>query len=185
MYLKISSINGTILAANLSALVANTSNFPRIAYKFAGNNIEIYVLGPYSKGLLVENIMGSFAWSNVDTGSTVLPNGATELTLEGTKSRIASLPMPANGFINITPGASGSTYTVPKSGWMFLAVNGANSTTTVGFSSVNGFTPGNGVLGDGTAKVYIPVFKGQTVLYTYIGAFQDVILRFIPAQGEV
>ena len=102
------------------------------------------------------------------------------------KFTISGWSMPSSRYIDLTLGASGSTYTAPANGWftiemksngsgqylqLFLVVHG------LGFET-HGYKSGD------TAKLTVPVTKGKTIRIAYnFGSGAD-FFRFIYAEGE-
>jgi len=96
---------------------------------------------------------------------------------------------PSSKYIELTLGASGSTYTAPADGWYYfravisnisggycaLYFNSEPSLGSKGFSDVN----------TGFASAYIPVLKGQTIIATYknVSVGSNTFLKFIYAEG--
>lgn len=95
-------------------------------------------------------------------------------------SRGASWAMPSNTYIDLTLGASGSTYTAPANGWFAISSsNGSlwarNYANNLSFNSglVSGFSGGS---------LFIPCIKNSNVVIAYNGAIDS--FRFIYAQGS-
>lgn len=119
--------------------------------------------------------------------STKADIDASNFNADG-KSLLSGLGMPSNKYIDLTPGASGSTYTAPANGW-FSAMNGngkngfcclLNSTKKIGNSN-----PAAQGITDGISCV--PVVAGDTVVLKYSNTFNEINqgwFRFIYAQGN-
>ena len=92
--------------------------------------------------------------------------------------------MPSNRYIDLTLGASGSTYTAPANGWFVFGrktTNPAgcglsNQTTGIGCSYV--------VERSWSMLSYVPAKKGDVVSITYWQGNSTTIFRFIYAEGE-
>ena len=93
--------------------------------------------------------------------------------------------MPSDKYIDLTLGASGSSYTAPANGWIFV---GGMSTAYSGYFNLKNTSAGSlefslqkpaASQGGGG---YIPVHKGNTFTLSY-NAYNIVIFRFIYAQG--
>ena len=135
----------------------------------------------------------------VDQGMEILEQVADKVNVDGTnlnaegKSLFASLPMPSAKYIDLTVGATGTDYTAPANGWFCANVrlatsdgyvvllneaNNMRSCSTIGRSQTST-----------TTGVYLPVKKGDTVKFIYMGedtssyAFKS--LEFIYAEGEI
>lgn len=110
------------------------------------------------------------------------------------KNTISGLAMPSNKHINLTLGASGTTYKTPANGWIYFVIKG--SAGGHGGFDINNNTKGykqNWIFAPKTDTVYhtrygiFPVQKGDVVSVTYssqIGLTAETF-RFIYAQGEV
>lgn len=94
---------------------------------------------------------------------------------------IAGMSMPSSTYINLTLGASGSTYTAPANGWFMGSATGNGvwvqlKNATSDFSVTN-HTPTNGVPLD----IILPVSKGDIVAFGYSA---QAGLRFYYAVGS-
>lgn len=104
------------------------------------------------------------------------------------RTELAGMGMPGDKYIDLTPGASGTTYTAPANGW-FSAMNGngkngfcclLNSTKKIGSSN-----PAAQGISDGMS--FVPVIAGDTVVLKYSGKFNELNYGwfcFIYAQGD-
>lgn len=99
-------------------------------------------------------------------------------------AELAGMGMPSNKYIDLTPGASGTTYTVPANGWFFMDVGLTGSTGAaqlsygaIGVSAI----PQTGV---SPSYVLLPVYTGNVVKLTYGFSAKVNALRFIYAQGD-
>ena len=108
------------------------------------------------------------------------------------KVQAAEASMPSNKYIDLTLGASGTTYTAPANGWFVLdkAATAANQYAAL-------YNTGNGTTTStlkGIAQTVIPVasnlgltipaLKGDIVHLDYTLAGDTVVWRFVYAQGE-
>ena len=107
-------------------------------------------------------------------------------------SLISGWGMPSSKYIDLTLGASGTTYTAPANGYITLAIpnmavpNGRLWITT----NVNRLgiktTPENPTGGGGSASAFIPILKGESFTVGYVSTnTRGYMFRFIYAQGEV
>jgi hypothetical protein len=100
------------------------------------------------------------------------------------KSEISSWAMPSNKYIDLTLGASGSTYTAPANGWMQCACTGTAGSTY--FELVTDYASATASFTGGWARTSIPVKKGDVTTVFYGGNnFKAQLFRFIYAEGEV
>lgn len=101
-------------------------------------------------------------------------------------SQVAHMAMPSDKFIELTLGASGSTYTAPTDGYFYVRgtnneTNGyihlMNNTKEIGQFSWMYTTTGN------SNDCYLPVSKNDVLSLMYFG-FDTTLFRFIYAQGS-
>ena len=97
-------------------------------------------------------------------------------------SLIAGYSMPSNKYIDLTLGASGTTYTAPADGWFYLYSSSVTNTILV---LLDGSGYGSTVIGASgyTNKNLLPVKKNTIVQITY-GTASGTGIRFIYAQGS-
>ncbi|MBR5130211.1 MAG: hypothetical protein IKV03_03205 [Alphaproteobacteria bacterium] len=107
------------------------------------------------------------------------------------KEQIAYFAMPSKEYIDLTLGASNSTYTAPANGYMILTkmttgaqgiqffVNGTDKYTCDYMACMNVYTNGT------SASTWIPVKKNDIITYNYTAGGALTHFRFIYAQGEI
>ena len=131
------------------------------------------------------------AVATLDKYGLVLPDNSTIVSNNGVMSvvpnTIAGYAMPSNRYIDLTPGAGGTSYIAPADGWITFAkkltatgqfVGLSNTTTGMSTMGCNA-TDGSG----GNASCFIPCKKGDEV-FTWYSAGGDVLaLKFIYAEG--
>ena len=102
-------------------------------------------------------------------------------------SFIAHQAMPSNRYIDLTLGASGTTYTAPADGYVYLwkETDATNQFITLTNNS-NGLAIHQwaSLIGGGCAG-YVPVKKGDIVSITYTAGGTTNMFRFIYAEGAV
>lgn len=102
-------------------------------------------------------------------------------------SQAAHAAMPSNRYINLTPGANGTSYTAPADGWIAFAKKltatgqfAGLSNNTIGMSTMGcNATDGSG----GNTSCFIPCKKGDEVVTWYSAGGDVLALRFIYAEG--
>ena len=102
------------------------------------------------------------------------------------KDLASGLGMPSNRYIDLTLGASGSTYTAPANGWFTCYIG---VLTTIGYlymrnnASLLAMESRSTI--NGTAvSAYLPVQKGQSILVNYDAVGTINIFEFIYAEGD-
>ena len=95
--------------------------------------------------------------------------------------------MPSNKYIDLTLGASGSSYTAPANGYYYISgIATANNgwfdySVNSPIKNYYGENPINNV--GGNVKGFINVKKGSTILIVYAN-LRDIVFRFIYAEGS-
>lgn len=105
------------------------------------------------------------------------------------RTELAGMGMPSNRYINLTLGASGSTYTAPANGWFYFLGRWENAipyfqmkNTTI--SDLEPRVQTCGASTTGYWGLYMPVRAGDRITIDYNDAPVNVRLAFIYAQGE-
>lgn len=101
-------------------------------------------------------------------------------------SWIAGQAMPSGRYIDLTLGASGSTYTAPANGWFTIQMKSNNVGQYLQLFLAGqglGFEDHSITSGD-TAKLTIPVAKGKMIGVNYNFGSGAVLFRFTYAEGE-
>lgn len=111
---------------------------------------------------------------------------AQNLSAEG-KSLISGLGMPSNKYIDLTLGASDSTYTAPANGWFFFLGNWTSASTYIQLRSVQKFyrVQTLDITEYGYYGLMLPITKGDSCKVSYKVTPKPVTFRFIYAEGEV
>ena len=107
----------------------------------------------------------------------------SNLTAEG-KSLASGLGMPSDKIINLTLGATGTSYTAPANGWVrFTKKAGANG-QLVQLSSGKVDIICNAYASGQTATCFLPVKKGETFYTWYNATGETLFFHFCYAEGE-
>ena len=129
---------------------------------------------------------GKITKFQVDTVDSVVNSNASNFSQAG-RSYLSGLGMPSDRYIDLTLGASGSTYTAPANGWFYCRGTKLESGQFMRLMNqkITGFageaTVTNTVSGRGCGCV-LPVMKGDIVKYDY--NVTTSYFRFIYAEGE-
>ena len=115
-------------------------------------------------------------------------NGKADVDLTNTtdqaKILMGSMGMPSDKYIDLTLGASGSTYTAPANGYYRCYIGGQSGNkwlrlaTSIDYIQEAGFSTSNNI------SFTVPVQKGQTLNVKYSGTLTAKGLRFLYAQGS-
>lgn len=128
---------------------------------------------------------------NIDSGNIgeYISGIEEQLVNKTDKVQAAQASMPSDKYIDLTLGASGSTYTAPANGYYYFE-KGVGKTSLVYLqlkNITNGMCSEYASSGSSTnyAKVFLPVEKGDTVMVSYNVSGSTSVCRFIYAEGEV
>lgn len=101
-------------------------------------------------------------------------------------SWIAQQAMPSEKYIDLTLGASGTTYTAPANGWFTILKSATskgqymqcrNNITGLGIET-------HAIANNTVPRQFIPAAKGQKVVFSYTVAGTLTFFRFVYAEGE-
>ena len=99
------------------------------------------------------------------------------------RTELAGMSMPSNKYINLTLGATGTTYIAPANGWVYICLDGPNSHyVQISCDNIPEYTNHNGVTS--YVSLLVPVTEGTTFSVQYVGLSKVVCFRFIYSQGS-
>lgn len=100
------------------------------------------------------------------------------------RADLSSLGMPSNKYIDLTPGASGSTYIAPANGWFFMDVGLTDAKGAAQLSC--GAIGASAIPQTGVSPSYalLPAHAGNVVKLTYGLSAKFNAFRFIYSRGE-
>lgn len=128
-------------------------------------------------------IIGSFSRTN-GTISNFRRRDIIQVTDYNNTEHIAHQSMPSKHYVSLTVGATGTSYTAPTDGWIYVET--ASSTANQGWVSVNvnslAYTSGLDIDRTGIGKVFIPI-QGKTTFTITYGGTTISKLRFFYAAG--
>lgn len=105
------------------------------------------------------------------------------------KSEISSWGMPSNKYIDLTFGASGSSYTAPANGYFCAVATAGAENNYIDLRNLTANGMGTLTVGGTGAqglRTFVPVLKGQTVSLQYSSSLgSNRALFFVYAEGEV
>lgn len=130
-------------------------------------------------------------WGTVESGKITRFN--PKITFKAIdysdKSEISGYGMPSGKYIDLTLGASGSTYIAPANGWFYLDVNvEANGYIIISLIDENDntiFRDGDQRTNKGELIANMPCLKGQVVKIAHAAISQTARFYFVYAEGEV
>ena len=99
-------------------------------------------------------------------------------------SLIAGYSMPSNKYINLTLGASGSTYVVPANGWLNIYKSASSGQYIIFDTTSSGGYKIVSASANNSVSLIAPVKKGDVVTITYTATGSTQLFRFIYAQGS-
>ncbi len=126
---------------------------------------------------------------DIDNIATDL-NGKADIDLTNTTNQakilMSGMGMPSDAYVNLTLGASGSTYTAPANGWFYISKKAtANAQWGEIINTTNGMTSNAAYVGNGGAySDILPVFKNDVIQINYTLAGTLNAFRFIYAKGS-
>ncbi|MBQ0113212.1 MAG: hypothetical protein KBT03_08805, partial [Bacteroidales bacterium] len=138
-----------------------------------------FYVGEYAREAIEQT-----AGLNVDLFNNKLDLNASNLSTQG-MSYISGLGIPSDRYIELSVGASYSTYTAPANGWVCLyASNTSNANATVTIKNGKMTTISHGSNGEWDCATICPVRKNDTysIIYTNVNNWKG--RYFIYAQGE-
>lgn len=94
----------------------------------------------------------------------------------------AAASMPSDQYINLTLGASGSTYIAPANGYFCVIANGLTYLDIYTFSNGPGLNTKNSTAR--YLRVFAPVKKGANAVVSYVGTPSGTVFRFYYAEGN-
>lgn len=101
---------------------------------------------------------------------------------------MANMAMPSSTYVDLTLGASGTTYTAPADGWVCFSKAGLNSTEAISLfnrSTISGTQLGTRAIGKTTLHVFVPASKGDEVSCVYDATGNTIYFKFVYASGTV
>lgn len=161
------------------SILASEDRIPRFIYAQGNGSLYYYVGETVQNANLIN--AGRIEEKLVDKVDT----NASNLNAEG-KSLIATYSMPSDKYIDLTVGASGTTYTAPANGWFVIngSATGAGAWITltgVSNTPINTMTVGVGA-GQGM-QCFIPCRKSDGVALAWWSANMNNF-RFVYAEGD-
>lgn len=124
---------------------------------------------------------------DIDNIATDL-NGKADVDLTNTtdqaKILMGSMAMPSDKYIDLTLGASGSTYTAPANGYYRCYIGGSSGYKWLRLHTTSDYIQEAGFSTNSNICFTVPIQKGQTLNVQYSGTLTVSGLRFIYAQGS-
>ena len=132
------------------------------------NKIDAFICGTFDRTLgVVSNMVRKHTFRALDYNDG---------------SYISQCAMPSLKYIDLTLGASGTTYTAPANGWLDLRKSASD---TQYFKITNTLEAAASSSGNNVISLFVPMKKGDTATLTYNATGTTHIYRFIYAEGEI
>lgn len=143
-------------------------------YFFVGNSVQNQT--SVDVGQITQALTGK---ADVDLSNTVPGKAFT--------SQSAGWAMPSDEYVDLTFGASGSTYTAPANGWYYIvkATSSAGTQYFIMDNQTKGYTMNITPTSGNSVRYIFPVSKGDVILVSYTASGETSFFRFIYAQGEI
>ena len=152
------------------------------------DNKSGYIIINKTEGI-VKNLCPVFRFFiNSSTGngkiSQFIPNPVDKLNWKSTE--LSGMSMPSNKYIDLTLGASGSTYTAPANGWLILNKIATSVGQEIRLTNQSNQLRGYAIAAITSAALdtMIPCRKGDTIYIYYSAAGSVEDFRFVYAEGE-
>lgn len=169
-----------LLALNQSefdaSIYTNYNEKDNYYYNDSGEIYERCICGTFEKG--TDGVITSF-----------IPKIAFHALDCNDSSTISGWSMPSNRYVNLTLGASGTTYTAPANGWFGLNKNSGGSGKFIGIWTGGNYSNAIGMTSFATASqglsICCPCRKGNSVQIDYSATGTTGLFRFYYAEGEL
>lgn len=125
-----------------------------------------------------------YVGETVQDANVINAAGVLTRVADLSNSYISGLSMPSDKYINLPLGASGSTYTAPANGWFHINGGSKSGNKWVNISNDIGSMASTSISGVYNAKVLYPVRKGDIVTVSYTLDTDNMIFKFIYAEGD-
>lgn len=175
-------IPNTITSSDFFAIVDRSNN--KVLSVNSGSGVTFTNNNGKSYRLLTSHELSNF----IDTNYLEWNNETEKITIK--KDAVAHLAMPSNTGVELTLGASGTTYTAPADGWFTMAISGVKLLECAGMSQ-NTNSPFYGytvsITQSGNNKYLrstIPASKEQSIFIGYDGNVADAPLQFVYTNGS-
>lgn len=131
---------------------------------------------------------------NIDNIATDLNNKADkDLTnsvgalSSSSKEYFTKISLPSSKYVDLTLGASGTSYTAPANGYFQFTkrASGAIQSISLWNSTISSFGIRTSVPSGENAACFLPVKKGDICSVTYTTSGETITFRFYYTQGEI
>jgi hypothetical protein len=119
--------------------------------------------------------------TNITTLNPKLPFHAVD---RNDSSWIAGQAMPSSKYINLTLGASGSTYTAPANGWFFISKKISTNQYFIFNNVTKNYSTITAPSGNNTIVNIFPCQKGDVIEVDYTASGSIYAFKFIYAEGD-
>lgn len=103
------------------------------------------------------------------------------------KEYFTKISLPSDKYVDLTLGASGTSYTAPADGYFQLTkrASGAIQSVSLWNSTISSFGIRTSVPSGENAACFLPVKKGDICSVTYATSGETITFRFYYTQGEI
>lgn len=163
-----------------------TSGSKTASWQQAENKTPIAVYGAIAEadGKTIEYLNSYQAFRAVDYNEfSVLSNKALQ---DSDKIAITTWGFPSSNYVDLTLGATDSTYTAPANGWYYIckASTGSNQSVSLKNKSNGLWSRLLSTANGNYITAFVPVKKGDIVELTYNAGGETINFRFIYAEGD-
>lgn len=182
-----SVLTHTTTAQDVVAYLAINSSMVALAAKFVTTykEKENYVFDEYVQANANWSALGTImtdANAKITSFASIQPFHAVDYN---DSSWVSAQAMPSSKYINLTLGATGSTYTAPANGWYTISKQGTSGQLAAFENTTAGGVTWITTLSSGTdVRISCPAKKGDNVRLWYSATGATHFFRFVYAEGE-
>lgn len=181
-------VDGTTITATADGVISATGGSGS-GFDFEGTKAEFDAavaagtITENSVSLITDDVSGDNVATKAELQAVDRSKADTNLgNLSATGKDLASgLGMPSNRHIDLTLGASGSTYTAPANGWILVGKRCTNNQYLGTYD--NSIMKHLEVWNSSYCSLFFPVRKGDVFPITYTASGVTEVFRFIYAEG--
>lgn len=185
------TFTGTNIFKGKSLNVGDDNGYANIA-SFSG---ETYTVGDQENTTIVNPLELGASFNNTvlksnvrvletDTATSTKKAYSIMTKSPANNEYMGRMAMPSDKYIDLTLGASGTTYTAPANGYFYINKEGSLNTYVAFWNTTISFGTILPVSSSGNANGYLPCKKGDVVKVSYTATGTTHEFRFIYAEGS-